>query len=57
MGRYEASSLPYIAAILVAENPSYLRMTVFFNYAWVTCFNTSMLSHMLSKSPTCPVGC
>ncbi|HEX8023944.1 hypothetical protein [Mucilaginibacter sp.] len=33
MGRYEASSLPCIAAMLVEEDPSYLRMTGFLNYA------------------------
>ncbi|WP_330861370.1 hypothetical protein [Mucilaginibacter sp.] len=32
MLRYEASSSPCIAAMLVEEDPSCLRMTVFFNY-------------------------
>ena len=32
MGRHEASSSPCIATMLVEEDPSYLRMTAFFNY-------------------------
>jgi hypothetical protein len=38
MQRYEASSSLCIAAMLVEEDPSYLRMTVFINYVMLNLF-------------------
>jgi hypothetical protein len=50
MLRYEASSSPCIAIMLVEEDPSYLRMTVFLNHAMGNLFQrpTRKVGYLLS---------